>query len=417
MNDTADCSGDASRIDDSPGNWRVAHEQLGRLARARAGLDAEEGRWLLMAWRKRVHAMLGYGSFGEYIARLFGYGARLMQEKLRVAEALEGLPVMTRALQAGQICWSALRELTRVATTETELDWLAAAQGKTVREVEKLVSGLAPGSRPADDRDPAIARHVLRFEVTGEVLATVREALAKLQRDAGEALDDDTALLLLARAVLQGPSDEGRSSYQVALTVCERCQRACQQGQGDPVEVGPEVLEMASCDAQLVGRVDGAHMGASPPRAVQDIAPAIRRSVLRRDQGRCQVPGCRHATWVDVHHVVPREEGGGHEPENLVTLCGAHHRALHRGTLVIERSDAGALVFRHADGTSYGQELDAAAADAGVKAFQALRGLGFKEGEARWALAHMTDVGGEASVETRVRHCLLLLTERLARAS
>jgi Holliday junction resolvasome RuvABC DNA-binding subunit len=85
--------------------------------------------------------------------------------------------------------------------------------------------------------------------------------------------------------------------------------------------------------------------------------------------------------------------------------------------LVIERSDAEALVFRHADGTSYGQKLDAAAADAGVKAFQALRGLGFKEGEARWALAHVTDVGGEASVEARVRHCLLLLTERLARAS
>jgi hypothetical protein len=214
--------------------------------------------------------------------------------------------------------------------------------------------------------------------------------------------------------VLQGPSDEGRSSYQVALMVCEHCQRASQQGQGELIEVGPEVLEMASCDAQHVGRADGAHVGASLSRAVQDIAPAVRRLVLRRDRGRCQVPSCRHATWVDVHHVVPREEGGGHEPDNLVTLCGAHHRALHRGTLVVERSAAGALLFRHADGTVYGQELDAAAVDAGAKAFQALRALGFKEGEARWALAH---VNGEVSVEAQVRHCLLLLTERLARAS
>jgi Holliday junction resolvasome RuvABC DNA-binding subunit len=66
---------------------------------------------------------------------------------------------------------------------------------------------------------------------------------------------------------------------------------------------------------------------------------------------------------------------------------------------------------------SYGQKLDAATADAAAKAFQALRGLGFKEGEARWALAHVTHVDGEASVEAQVRHCLLLLTERLARAS
>jgi hypothetical protein len=201
-----------SPIDDPSTYWQVAHDHLGRLARARAGLDEEEGRWLLAAWRQRVHARLGYGSFSEYVGRLFGYGARLVQEELRVAEALEGLPAMARALQSGQICWSAVRELTRVATTETQLDWLVASQGRTVREVEKMVAGLGPGSRPADERAPDIARHVLRFEVTGEVLATVREALAKIQRDAGEALDDDAALLLLARTVLEGPDDVGRSS-------------------------------------------------------------------------------------------------------------------------------------------------------------------------------------------------------------
>jgi hypothetical protein len=90
-----------SPIDDPSTYWQVAHDHLGRLARARAGLDEEEGRWLLAAWRQRVHARLGYGSFSEYVGRLFGYGARLVQEELRVAEALEGLPAMARALQSG----------------------------------------------------------------------------------------------------------------------------------------------------------------------------------------------------------------------------------------------------------------------------------------------------------------------------
>jgi 5-methylcytosine-specific restriction endonuclease McrA len=35
------------------------------------------------------------------------------------------------------------------------------------------------------------------------------------------------------------------------------------------------------------------------------------------------VPGCRHATFVDVHHLRPRAEGGANTIENLVTLCGA----------------------------------------------------------------------------------------------
>jgi hypothetical protein len=69
--------------------WQAAHEALTRLARARAGLDFEEGEKLRAAERACVHERLGYGSFGEYIERLFGYSPRLTLEKLRVAEALE----------------------------------------------------------------------------------------------------------------------------------------------------------------------------------------------------------------------------------------------------------------------------------------------------------------------------------------
>src|SRR3954453_19630759 len=77
--------------------WVVAHEALSRLARERAAADAEEGRWLLAALRSAAHVHLGYGSFGEYVERLFGYKPRSTQEKLRVAEALEELPAISRA--------------------------------------------------------------------------------------------------------------------------------------------------------------------------------------------------------------------------------------------------------------------------------------------------------------------------------
>ncbi len=76
--------------------WQAAHEALTRLARARAGLDFEEGEKLRAAERARVHERLGYGSFVEYIERLFGYSPRLTLEKLRVAQALEGMPQLGR---------------------------------------------------------------------------------------------------------------------------------------------------------------------------------------------------------------------------------------------------------------------------------------------------------------------------------
>jgi hypothetical protein len=408
--------------------WRGAHEALLRLAKKRAGLDFEEGRCMLAALRAGAHVRLGYGSFQEYAERLFGYGPRVTQEKLRVAEALEELPETARELEAGRVSFSAVRELTRVATSSTEREWLEAARGRTVRELEQLVSGHRPGGLPNDAPEASAKRHVLRLEVSGEVLATFREAMAKVRRDAGEALEDDAAILLLARAVLGGPRDEGRASYQVALTICEYCGRGRQQGRGELVEVAPKVVDMAACDGQNLGTIlPGAHVGegakvpfepvrargesevepisrarsslvscdtkaeppSSPARATQTIPQATRRAGLRRDSARCRVTGCRHATFVDVHHLVPRADGGRHTSENLVTLCGAHHRAIHRGELRIEGTPSAGLRFLHADGTSYGYSPSPAVADVRAKACRALELMGYRASEARNALLRL----------------------------
>lgn len=121
--------------------WGQAHEALSRLARQRAAADAEEGRWLLRALRSAANVHLGFGSFGEYIERLFGYKPRSTQEKLRVAEALEDLPALTHALETGALAWSAVRELTRVAVAKNEQEWIDVALGKTLRQLERLEPG------------------------------------------------------------------------------------------------------------------------------------------------------------------------------------------------------------------------------------------------------------------------------------
>jgi RuvA, C-terminal domain/HNH endonuclease len=392
--------------------WQLAHVRLVELARERAGLDLEEGRWLLEAHRQSVHRELGYGSFAEYVERLFGYAPRVTHDKLRVAEALERLPELSRELWEGNVTYSHVRELTRVVTPETEKSWLKSAQGRTVREVEKLVSGHRPGSLPDSPTEPEQQRHVLRFEVSGETLASFREAVAQLRREAGGHLDDDAVILLLARRALGGPTDEGRASYQVAVDVCERCQRTRQVAAGETVELSQAAAAMVHCDAQHVSSHVGAKRDAAPVRATQDMPPATRRAGIRRDRGRCQVPGCAHTHFVDLHHVVPRSEGGGHEPSNLVTLCGAHHRAAHEGTLVVSGNAEAGFGFRHADGTAYGARPTAPVAFAQARAFQALRGLGFGEREARKALDDaLRDEGAAAELEPLLRSCLALLTK------
>ncbi|HEX5099441.1 MAG TPA: hypothetical protein VFV94_08065, partial [Polyangiaceae bacterium] len=380
-----------------------------------AGLDFEEGCALLTALRTGAHVRLGFGSFREYTERLFGYGPKLTQDKLRVAEALEEPPETAGELQAGAINFSVAREVTRVAIPSTEKEWLEAARGRTVREVEQLVSGHRPGNLPDDVPDFRLKRHVLRLELSGEVVATFREAMAKVRRDAGEPLDEDAAFLLLCRQALDGNRDPRRSSYQIALTVCERCRRATQQGRGELIKVGPEILEMAECDAQHVGHAEAhvggqndatgpAHVEARPSRATQTIPPAMRRAVLRRDGGKCRVPGCRHAVFTEPHHLERRCEGGKHLVDNLVTLCGAHHRAAHSGSLIISGRPSSGLSFTHADGTPYGGAVAPAVAEARAKAFQALVGMGFRESEAKRALARIPH--SASSLEQVIRHAL-----------
>ncbi|HSU38501.1 MAG TPA: HNH endonuclease, partial [Polyangiaceae bacterium] len=157
-------------------------------------------------------------------------------------------------------------------------------------------------------------------------------------------------------------------------------------------------VDMAECDGQHIGHLEigaeprahvGTHVGEAkkPTRATQTIPPALRRQVLRRDGGRCQVPGCRHATFVDVHHLRPRSEGGANTIENLVTLCGAHHRASHAGKLSSAGTPSAGLSFLHADGTPYGHAPSPAIAELRSSAYRALVQLGFRESEAKWALA------------------------------
>ncbi|HWO13705.1 MAG TPA: HNH endonuclease signature motif containing protein, partial [Polyangiaceae bacterium] len=410
--------------------WVRAHADVLTVARERAGLEGREGACLLRAFREDVHRHLGYGAFPEYADRYLGYGHRTTQDKLRTAEALEHLPELARALQEGQLHASAVRELTRVATRETEGDWIAAAAGRRMREIERLVAGRARGDRPSDAARRELERHVLRFEVSGETLAAFREVMAWLREQSGQALDDDAALLMLARSVLCGAGGEmqttaptatettaepaaashpatGRSKYQIRLMVCERWGRGCQRLGADQIEVEPAMVDAARCDATVYNdppantdaHVDAldqparAQTIASPhvsapvasARAKATIPPAVRRRVLERDRQRCQIPGCRHTLDLDVHHILPRADGGTHDPRYLITLCGAHHRAVHAGRLQLSGA-AGALCVRHADGSAYGAAIAPAAAsnaDIGEQVFRGLRGLGFKETEAK----------------------------------
>src|SRR5215216_3345438 len=336
--------------------WREVDRQLRRLAARRGALDVEEARWLSRARAAQIHRHLGFGTFGEYVERVLGYAPRTALERMRVAEALERLPRSRDALTTGQISYSALREFSRIAKPQNEQAWIDAVTGKTVREVEALVAGHEEGDGPEDPADPMLEARHLSLALSPETYALFLQARRHLEAERGEPLSDDDVMASLCEAMLEeGGAASSGPRAQVALTVCERCERGWQDAAGQVIEVPKAAIEMACCDAQQLGRVDGD----APAPTTIDVPAAVRRQVVRRDHGRCVVPGCRASRFLHVHHLIPRAHVGGHEPTNLCLLCSSHHRALHDGRLRITGQPP-ALQFAHRDGRPYGTPPDRA---------------------------------------------------------
>ena len=85
----------------------------------------------------------------------------------------------------------------------------------------------------------------------------------------------------------------------------------------------------------------------------QYVVPARTRTVIEhRDHGVCRVPGCDATLGLEVHHLIHWEHGGRTDTDNLLLVCGKHHRMHHRGRLDItgnaDRPDG--LEFRNQHG-------------------------------------------------------------------
>jgi hypothetical protein len=385
----------------SKASWQVIDRALRTIAARRAALDAEEARWLREAERCEIWRELGMVSVLDYLERVLGYAPRTAQERLRVARTLGELPVLSEGLARGGLAYSAIRELTRVATPGTERAWCEAAMGKNLREIEELVADHRPGDRPEDPGDPEARMHVVRFEVSAETFAMLRQAQHVLDEERGSRLSEDELMAAFCGAVLEGTQarePSGRAKFQIALRVCERCQRGWQEGGGAQVAVSAAMVERARCDAQEIGSLDGA----GPERAHQDVAPSVARFVWRRDGGRCRVPGCRSTRGLEIHHIVHRANGGGHDAGNLVLVCSACHSAHHQGQLRIRGTAAALVVERCAErrgvtecavgGTHVGAKIEDAMACTQAKA--ALIQLGWRPAIASAAVKSAVQVIG-----------------------
>src|SRR3569623_745789 len=402
----------ATRGSDSTDEWKRVHARLRRIAKKRAALDREELQLIRAAIRIALWRHLGATNIREYLENECGYGPHVASERVRVAEALDAMPALEHALGEGDLSYSAVRAITRVATNRTECAWLAACRGKNQRQIEALLAEREVGARPEAPRKPALRAKDRTYRgITPATEAALELARRELEAEMGARLDDNQLLFLLANRAKNGSTPRKKAAAQVAVIVCPTCQVGRQLAGNRAIALRHEELQRVFCDAQWI-------VITGDRRAIQDVTPALRAKVMLRDRGRCRVPGCRAAANIEVHHIVPRELGGEHTMENLIALCDGHHVAHHAGRVRIEGSgdnvvitnDAAARANLRVENRS-DQTTEPLAPDATAirrDAVLALTTLGFSKGEARRAveaaLAEET-TSLEALVRAALRRC------------
>jgi hypothetical protein len=71
------------------------------------------------------------------------------------------------------------------------------------------------------------------------------------------------------------------------------------------------------------------------------------------------MPGCHHQGRLEVHHITWHRHGGTRRLANLVRLCAAHHRLVHRHHLVLSWGPDHELLVVHPDGSPLGRAVAA----------------------------------------------------------
>jgi hypothetical protein len=358
------------------GSRRLSLDQLEhQICELAAHIAAATCRWLMLIAEfdeREGWAEWGVHSCAHWLSWRCSITPRTARDHVRVARCLTGLPLIREAFGRGELTYCKVRALTRVATEETEANFVEIARHATGAQLEKLVRGYH-GALMAT-LDTAQLAHERRF------LSCQWDEDGSLRVDARLPADEG-ALLLEALKAVEEPRDDDhdwaqlRADALVSLARSALASDAADRAGGDPCELvvhvdadslvaarlverselaggpslAPETVRRLGCDAAIVRIVERDGHPLTVGRRTRTIPPALRRALQSRDRG-CRFPGCGHRRFLHAHHVQHWARGGATELGNLVQLCSYHHRLVHEGGFGVERDGPARFRFRRPDG-------------------------------------------------------------------
>ena len=316
----------------------------------------------------------GARSLGDWVAVKLRVRHHTAVQLVGVARRLADLPVVSERFGSGGLSLDQVDAISRIATVDTEteiIDQTAGLSNATLDRTVRRHRGISEDqARSVWERRKLVRQwnldeSELRFNgnLPGDAGRIFDQAIdARLD---GIPVNPETGMFdpyptraadaLTELAATSGATSPTSNRLNVfadldALTTSDSGTAELDNGALIP----NSTAQRLGCDSLIRTVVkDGAQV-IGIGRASRQIPGWLRDLVYHRDGYHCQHPGCPHTHWLQIHHIKPWSQGGTTDLDNLILLCGYHHRWVHEHGWHIT-GPPHQRVFRKPDRTPYPQ--------------------------------------------------------------
>jgi hypothetical protein len=331
--------------------------------------------WILEADRGQLFLADGAKSLEEWVSARFGFRHATAAQLVRVARRLQDLPVLRSRFAEGALSLDQVDAISKLATPETEEAVISECLGLSNAALDRAARRANPPST-ADAVEAWRVRWLsiqytldgIRGQMNADlpgaemsmVETAIRERADRIPVNPESGIFDPYPQRMADGLVQLATTTTGDAGSGLAqITVFADLEALTEPGETSGVaeiEGGPvianETARRLSCDP-IVECVVGDHLRTLGIGRRSRLIPAwLRRQLWFRDGG-CQFPGCSTRNFVHAHHRTHWADGGPTDLDNLILLCGYHHRFLHEHGWEIEDDPEGRPVFRRPDGRIY----------------------------------------------------------------